>query len=204
MVSRYFKTFFFSSKSGILFFAHVLGSANDDYYVHVYDLNKCEVGTICLSHFNNDIFFIYNVFVENNFRREHLGSIMIQILDEVIRCYDYKNIYGEFEPYELHLKEYDIDSLKVSVKDFYKRNHFEIINYFDFLEDRSKFIGLKNSYFFESFNKYKILIYRNYVPSHYYFSEVGDILIHDNLVERVDEIQEFADRNLHRLSLKVQ
>lgn len=128
---------------------------------------------------------------------------MIEIMDELLKPLKHKNIYGDFEPSEPYLKEaYDKKLLEKQVMSFYKKNFFEIISYDEYRDNRNKYAILDERYF--GAWKNKLLLYRDYVPSEYPFSEVGDIVVHNNSIERLDEIEHFVDNKLARLQLKVQ
>lgn len=196
------KTFFFSSKSGELYLAHVYRlPLAKEFHICVCDKEKVQIGEARLSYGDERLRYIFNLYVDNEFRRESIGSYMIQIIDYLIKSWKYKNIYGVLEPFELKLDNFDRDELLARDIRFYKRNHFDIIKYSDYLFS-FKYDLLDESYF--GYNRTKTLVYRNYVPQDYLFNDVGDIAIHNSVIMRLDEIEEFLDNKLARLHLKVQ
>ena len=126
---------------------------------------------------------------------------MIEIVDYIIKNRYFKIIYGTFEPFELKKKHYDLDELTSKVRTFYEKNHFSIVSRQEYLENIDSYFGLEEKFFI---CPKRLLIYRNYIPDEYSFYQSGNVLIHNSMICSLDEIQEFADRNLHRLSLKVQ
>ena len=200
MVRKYVKTFFFTSKNGTLYFAHVY-RGSQFFQISVCDREKMQIGEISLSFQDSQLRYIYNVFVNTDKRNDHIGSHMMEILDYLIREWKYKNIYGVFEPTELYLSSYDKKKLEESVLLFYRKNNFDVINYLDFLENRENypFLELKN---FGTWRN-KMLLYRNYVPNDYVFKKQGDIVVHDNTIDRLDEVDNILVKKLSNLKLSV-
>lgn len=202
MVSEYVKTFFFEGRSGELYLAYVYKTHMQG-YISVCNLEQVQIGEVKLNISNKELYFIYNLHVYKKKRNDYIGSYMIEIMDELIKTLKYKNIYGDFEPSEPYLnEEYDKRLLEKQVMSFYRKNFFDIISYDEYRDNRNKYAFLEDKHF--GTWKNKLLLYRNYVPSEYPFNEVGDIVVHNNSLERLDEIEHFVDNKLARLQLKVQ
>lgn len=201
MISKYYKTFFFSSKFGVLYFAHVF-LCGETFIINVCNSEKQVIGEVRLSCSDKRLFYIYNLFMSDNYRNEHLGSRMIEILDYLIRDYECKNIYGVFEPFELYKTKFDMDKLKDIARKFYHANNFLIIDYIDYVRNKEMYNEIKRSHFGASASQK--IIYRNFVPEQYMFNELGNVLVHNSVQKRLGEIESFVDSKLHKLSLKVQ
>lgn len=123
MIQKYVKTFFFEGKSGELYFAHVY-KTHLGFHICACNLEKVQIGEVSLSFFSEELSFIYNLHVYKERRNDYIGSHMIEIIEELMKNWKYKNIYGDFEPSEPFLEEFDKKILEKQVMSFYRKNFF--------------------------------------------------------------------------------
>jgi len=107
-------------------------------------------------------------------------------------------IYGI--SYLFNKKQYDKVNLERIVKSFYEKNHFSLMNFSDYYNNRDKYLFINETYFEDD----RILIYRDYIPGNYSFIQISNFLVHENLINRLDEVDRFVKKKSMKLDLKGQ
>ncbi len=172
----------------------------DGFQIEVYDINNNLVGNVNIWQTCDKVFYLCDIFVEEKVRKNNIGTYLIELIDYLIKGYDCKIIYGSFEPFENNKKQYDKVNLERIVKSFYEKNHFSLMNFSDYYNNRDKYLFINETYFEDD----RILIYRDYIPGNYSFIQISNFLVHENLINRLDEVDRFVKKKSMKLDLKGQ
>ena len=185
------KVAIFKDKSGCLQFIVIkIGFTDASLRINVYN-EDCEITASLNVDKNRDKnFYFYNLLVERKHRRLNIATHLCELIDFIL--YDYKelSIIGIFEPFEFTEDReniiYGVD--ESGIKEFYKRNGFEIVSYEDYIRAKEKYKDLYSINFGR--DKKDILIYKKIGENPHNYRQVGDLILHNNVFSEIDRIRE--------------